>query len=151
MRRNSAVKTYRDLVRNVREVEGNKLSDADREILAELVQEVVLPDGVSLDDPIEASVLDWIIELPDSDDPDLDLVCNIASCSFGGDPFKFFEEHRYLEPYLNDELSEVVDNPYIDFSDMLGGALTEVLFDWALAFIEQAKEERLRLVTRESE
>lgn len=66
MRRNIAVKTYRDLVRNVREVEGNKLSDADREILAELVQEVVLPDGVSLDDPIEASVLDWIIELPGS-------------------------------------------------------------------------------------
>lgn len=138
---NGTVRTYRDLVENVREVEGNELSPADRNILAKVVQDVVLPNGVSLDDPIGPSVLDWIAELPAADDPEWDLACNIASSMAVEDALQFFVERRHLEPYLD---GAFVEEP-MDFNSLLDIALTNVLYDWVLAFIELAQQVRAEL------
>lgn len=145
MKRNGSMKTYRDLVKNVRRVEDITLSTEDRRILADVVQEAVLPDGVSLDDPIDLSVLEWIVQLRDTDDPELDLVPNISGSTVVDDVLQFFAERRHLEPYLNGALDE---DP-MTFDSVLNIALVNVLYDWVVAFIEEAKRERLRLATCE--
>lgn len=124
-------RTYRQVLNDMHMIGEHVLDDDDRKVLGDILEEVVLPSEISMDDPIDKEALE-LVEARINDSDVYSEVCYYLEKKYLIDYLGFFDQYPELREYLDQALK---DEPW-SFDDLLEWAFSYVIWDWVQAFIE---------------